>query len=85
MDEILRGPEGRKTIIKDDLPYFAGTLPYKTVAQTDAFAALPARLQHTVVAKLYNSSLDRALDSPALTYSMPLSKLGVSTLSVWTS
>jgi len=78
LDDVL----GARTIIPQEAPMLAGALPYQVVATGGRYAALPSTLRHAVTLKLYASALDRALDSPALSYATSLPALGSRRLGV---
>lgn len=72
---------GGKTIVATD-GVLAASLPYRLVALGSKFAVIPANLRYTITISLFASELDRALDSPALTYTASLAALSGKRLGV---
>jgi transglutaminase-like putative cysteine protease len=66
---------GDKKVIEQKFPVLMSGMPYTTIARLDAFAALPNKLRHYFNLKLYSTGLDRATDSPSLSYSISLPKI----------
>jgi len=73
---------GRKTVIAETQSILLGSLPYKTVAVGQRMSTLPPALRHSVGLTFYASFFDQAFDSPGLTYSVSLPKLGAGRLGV---
>jgi hypothetical protein len=63
---------GTKQIIAQSPSILMGTLPYKTIVTGAKFAVIPDNLKHQFHFNLYDSALDRALDSPTLTFTKNL-------------
>jgi hypothetical protein len=72
---------GTKRIAEQKSPFLAGTLPYMLLVSGPKTAVLSNALRHKVRLTLYGSSLDRSLDSPAVTYSASLPSLAGKRLS----
>lgn len=70
-----------KQIVPVTSPLLAGCLPYAPSAAV-ASATLPESLRHAVTVKLFNSRVERALDSPALSYRISLPALSSRRLGV---
>lgn len=74
---------GKRSITLDNSPILAGTLPYAIKsAQTYRYDALPANLQQAISVNLYNTSFDVDGDSPQFSVTMPLARIGTSSLQV---
>jgi transglutaminase-like putative cysteine protease len=72
---------GDQAIVQEDRPILLGTLPYALLATGAKFQALPDGLRHKLSLKLYTSELERADDSPALSYSASIPALAGKRLS----
>jgi hypothetical protein len=66
---------GTRKIIEQNYSVLLETLPYHKLAQAGVFDEIPDALRYKVKVSLYNSESDRALESPATSYSISLSKL----------
>ena len=66
---------GDKKIIEQQFPVLMSGLPYTTLVKTGSFTVLPDSLRHYFNLKLFSTALDRATDSPSLSYSLSLPKI----------
>ena len=66
---------GTKTIVQQNYSVLLGTLPYTTVATGGKVHVLPDQVRHKFQYNVYASALDRALDSPVLSFQQSLPKL----------
>jgi len=74
---------GKRSVTPDNSPVLAGSLPYAIKsAQTYRFDALAANLQQAISVNLYNTSFDVDGDSPQFSVTMPLARIGTSSLQV---
>ncbi|MEW8288607.1 MAG: DUF6310 domain-containing protein [Candidatus Thiodiazotropha endolucinida] len=72
---------GRSTIIKE-YPVLPSSLPNRIVTEGARYGMIPDSLQYHVILKIFNSSLDQSLDSPSLSHTMPLPRIGLSRLGI---
>ena len=72
---------GRKTIIQDN-PVLPSSLPNKIKVLGVRYDQLPDRLKYHVSLELFNTSFDQQLGSPSLTYTLPLSRIGLKRLGI---
>jgi len=63
---------GIKQIIPQSPSILMGTLQYKTIVTGAKFSEIPSNLKHQFHFNLYDTALDRALDSPTLTFTKNL-------------
>ena len=73
---------GRRIIQAQQTPILLGTLPYRTVAVGQRFAAMPATLRMGLTLRMYASETDAALDNPAVSFQTSLPNLGIRRLGV---
>ncbi|QSQ23977.1 transglutaminase domain-containing protein [Pyxidicoccus parkwayensis] len=73
---------GSAKVVAEDSTLLAGALPYQVVARGASPSALPPGLRASVSLTLYASQLDRAYESPELTYSVSLPVLNSRRLGV---
>jgi|GEM_PF-1763806 len=75
-DELQKALDG-KQIVKQELPYLAGSLPYKIKAIGARYDELPTSLRMGVSLRLYANNMDAIYDSPALSVRLSLPKIGM--------
>jgi RHS repeat-associated protein len=73
---------GYAAIVPSGMPILAGGLPFALVAKGNTYAALPDALRHIVKISYYASEADYSEDLPEFSYSMPLAKVGISTIGI---
>ncbi|WP_019867113.1 transglutaminase domain-containing protein [Methylovulum miyakonense] len=66
---------GVKKIVEQKYPVLMGSLPYTTIVKAGAFGNLPDKFRHYFRLKLFSTVLDRASDSPSLSYSISFPKI----------
>lgn len=66
---------GERKIVQTNYSILLGTLPYKVVATGGKFTDLPTVVRHTITVNLYGTETDRALQSPAMSYTVSLAAL----------
>ncbi|WP_161786423.1 DUF6310 domain-containing protein [Methylobacter sp. BBA5.1] len=72
---------GRQTIIQE-YPMLPSSLPNKIVVTGSRYDKLPKALQYRLTLELFNSNIDKALDSPFLSHSLPLSQISQKRLGI---
>lgn len=73
---------GYATIVPSAFPVLPGSLPYTVLVQGNTYSALPQSLKHIVTISYYATETDYSQASPSKTYSIPLAKVGLSTIGV---
>lgn len=73
---------GGRVIRAEERTVLPLSLPNTLVSRTAAYSSLPDGLRHKVSLTLYGSELDRAFDSPSLTYSVSLAEIAGKRLGV---
>jgi hypothetical protein len=77
VDDLLT----KKKIITQDAPLLASSLPYQTLVVGSIFSQLPDSLRWKINLNLYETELDKVLQSPQLTVGLNLSEIGSKRLS----
>jgi hypothetical protein len=67
--------QGARSILPTDTSVLPGSLPNPVIARAATWSEIPDNLRHKVTAALYNSDLDRAFGSPALSFTISLPAL----------
>lgn len=70
-----------KTIVQE-YPVLPSSLPNKIVVAGSRYDKLPKALQYQLTLEIYNSSMDKTLESPFLSYALPLSQISQKRLGV---
>ncbi|MCY1020835.1 DUF6310 domain-containing protein [Pyxidicoccus sp. MSG2] len=73
---------GSVKVVADESTLLAGSLPYQLIARGASPSALPPGLRHSVSLTLYATQLDRAYESPELSWSISLPELNSRRLGV---
>jgi hypothetical protein len=73
---------GWRAIVQQDSPVLAGSLSNTVLTIGARFATIPASLRHTVSISLFASQMDQVLESPQVTASLSLPRLGMKRLGV---